>query len=179
MEPRGLDTWRLLSLEAAVGEPEASLRARACRELGVDPERLRGFRIARKSLDARKRGGAHRLRHVVHVDLAVDAGFRSAALARARRLGRAVPAPAREDPHVDRVHPSLARARVAVVGAGPAGLFAAWMLARHGVGVTLLDRGSRVDRRSRELVRFHRSRVPDPESNLLFGEGGAGTYSDG
>jgi len=172
-------TWRLLSLEAPIGEPEAALRERACRELAIDPERLRSFRIARKSLDARRWRGAHRLRNVLHVDLAVDRGFRSAALARLRKSGRVVPAPEAYEPRVARVHESLAGARVAVVGAGPAGLFAAWILARHGVGATVLDRGSRVDRRSRELVRFHRSRVPDPESNLLFGEGGAGTYSDG
>ena len=171
--------WRLLSLEAEVGEPESSIRERACRELAIDPERLRSFRIVRKSLDARRRGGAHRLRNVLHVDLAVDRGFRSAALARARKSGRVVAAPEPYEPRVARVHASLAGARVAVVGAGPAGLFAAWILARHGIGATVLDRGSRVDRRSRELVRFHRTRVPDPESNLLFGEGGAGTYSDG
>jgi len=172
--------WRLRSLEVAVGEPEAAIRERACRELAIDPERLRSFRIARKSLDARRRGGEHRLRFVLHVDLAVDRSFRSSALSRAKKTGRVVPAPQAYDPRVEQVHPTLAGApRIVVVGAGPAGLFAAWILARHGVGVTVLDRGSRVDRRSRELVRFHRTRVPDPESNLLFGEGGAGTYSDG
>jgi uncharacterized FAD-dependent dehydrogenase len=187
--PRPPTVWRLLSLEARVGEDEPAIRARACRELGVDAGRLRAFRLVRKSLDARRREGAHRLRFVVHADLAVDPGFTSAALARARRAGRVVPAPEPYRPVVERVHPSLRAAadapdrssasRVAIVGAGPAGLFAAWILARHGIGATVLDRGSRVDRRSRELVRFHRSRTPDPESNLLFGEGGAGTYSDG
>lgn len=163
-----------------MGEPEAAIRERACRELAIDPERLRSFRIVRKSLDARRRGGEHRLRFVLHVELAVDRRFQSSALARARKTGRVVPAPEPYDPRVERVHATLAGApRIVVVGAGPAGLFAAWILARHGIGVTVLDRGSRVDRRSRELVRFHRTRVPDPESNLLFGEGGAGTYSDG
>ncbi len=175
-------TWRLLALELAVGEPEEALRDRACRALGIDPARLRAFRIAKKALDARRRGGVRRLAFVVHVDLSVDAGFRSGALAKAARAGRVVEAPRRVDPTVDVVHASLRGSpapRIAVVGAGPAGLFAALVLARHGVAVTLLDRGSRVDRRSRELVRFHRTRTPDPESNLLFGEGGAGTYSDG
>ncbi|MFN0008165.1 MAG: NAD(P)/FAD-dependent oxidoreductase [Planctomycetota bacterium] len=172
--------WRLRSLEVAVGEPEAAIRERACRELAIDPERLRSFRIARKSLDARRRGGEHRLKFVLHVDLAVDRSFRSSALSRAKKTGRVVPAPEPYDPRVERVHPTLAGApRIVIVGAGPAGLFAAWILARHGLAVTVLDRGSRVDRRSRELVRFHRTRIPDPESNLLFGEGGAGTYSDG
>jgi len=173
-------TYRLLALESPIGEPEAALRDRACRALGIDPGRLRSFRIARRSLDARRRGGVHRLAFVVHADLAVDRGFRSAALARALKAGRAIEAPGRVEPKVESVHASLRGARrIAVVGAGPAGLLAALVLARHGLAVTLLDRGSQVERRSRELVRFHRTRTPDPESNLLFGEGGAGTYSDG
>jgi uncharacterized FAD-dependent dehydrogenase len=172
-------TWRALALELGVGEPESELRARVCRDLAIDPERLRGFRIAKKSLDARRRGGVRHLAFVVHADLVLDRGFRSAALAKAIRSGRVVEAPPRVEPRVATVHPSIARGHVAVVGAGPAGLFGALVLARHGVRVTLLDRGSQVERRSRELVRFHRTRVPNPESNLLFGEGGAGTYSDG
>ncbi|MBI5434579.1 MAG: FAD-dependent monooxygenase, partial [Planctomycetes bacterium] len=73
-----------------------------------------------------------------------------------------------------------ARARRAlVVGSGPAGLFAAWLLAKNGLAVTLIERGPPVEERSRPLVQFHRTRVVDPEANLLFGEGGAGTYSDG
>ena len=175
----GRNSWRALALELGVGEPEEAFRDRVCRELGIDPGRLRGFAIAKKSLDARKRGGARHLAFVVHADLTVDASFRSAALAKAIRAGRVVETPPRVEPRVDRVHPSIAKGHVAVVGAGPAGLFGALVLARHGVRVTLLDRGSQVERRSRELVRFHRTREPNPESNLLFGEGGAGTYSDG
>jgi len=53
------------------------------------------------------------------------------------------------------------------------------VLATNGVGVDVIDRGAALRRRGRDLARFHRSRTPNPESNLLFGEGGAGTYSDG
>jgi uncharacterized FAD-dependent dehydrogenase len=53
------------------------------------------------------------------------------------------------------------------------------VLARHELDVVVIDRGSTVEARSKELVAFHRTRTPNPESNLLFGEGGAGTYSDG
>jgi hypothetical protein len=68
---------------------------------------------------------------------------------------------------------------VVVVGAGPGGLFAAWALARNGVRAIVLDRGPAVEDRGRHVVRFHRTRSVDSERNLLFGEGGAGTYSDG
>jgi uncharacterized FAD-dependent dehydrogenase len=182
MSKQPTKTWRAMSLDLAVGEPESTLRERLCLDLGIDPRELRGFRIVKKSLDARRRGDVRRLRFVVHADFVLDASFRGERFARAVRSGRLVEAPARVEPRVERLHSSLTRdgrARVAVVGAGPGGLFAALVLARHGLDVTLIDRGSPLERRSREVTAFHRTRVPNPESNLLFGEGGAGTYSDG
>jgi uncharacterized FAD-dependent dehydrogenase len=71
------------------------------------------------------------------------------------------------------------RARVVVVGAGPAGLYAALVLVANGVGVTVIDRGAGLRQRGKDLAGFLRTRQPNAESNLLFGEGGAGTYSDG
>jgi uncharacterized FAD-dependent dehydrogenase len=124
-------------------------------------------------------GTKRRLRLVVHADLVLDAGTRSAALARSLRSSRVTRAPEVGRLEVERVHRSLAGARVAVLGAGPAGLFAALVLARNGVAVDVIDRGAPIRERARDVNAFHRTRVPDPESNLLFGEGGAGTYSDG
>jgi uncharacterized FAD-dependent dehydrogenase len=179
-----------MGLSLGLGEPEQGLRERACAKLGVAPEELRGFRIARKSLDARRRRGGRAgpgpgerdLRFVIHADLVLPAGTNTARLARLIRKGKVKEAPAMGslDPHT--VHASLGGAgerRAVVVGCGPAGIFAASVLARGGLGVTVLDRGSSLRERAKRLARFHRSRVPDSESNLLFGEGGAGTYSDG
>ncbi|MFI5314551.1 MAG: FAD-dependent oxidoreductase [Myxococcota bacterium] len=174
-----LVTWRALGIELGIGEPESVLRERALAAAGIGAADLRGFRIARKSVDARRVRGERRLRFVVHADLAVDAGFRSDALARAERAGRVVPAPEPGRIEVERVHASLAGRRISVLGAGPAGLFAALALSRSGVAVDLLERGAELRERGRDLAAFQRSRVPNPESNLLFGEGGAGTYSDG
>ncbi len=75
--------------------------------------------------------------------------------------------------------PDLRGRRCVVVGAGPAGLYAALVLALNEAEVILIDRGESLSERGTDLVRFHRTRAPNPESNLLFGEGGAGTYSDG
>ncbi len=172
-------TWRVLNLELALDEPETALRARAASALGIDSEQLRGFRIARKSVDARRRGSVRRLRFVVHCDLTVDADVDSATLASARRQGRVVESPPVETLTVERVRPEVHGSHAVVVGSGPAGLYAALVLARNGMAVDLIDRGADLRRRGTDLVRFHRTRVPDSESNLLFGEGGAGTYSDG
>ena len=174
-----LATWRVLGIELGIDEPESVLRERALETAGIGAADLRGFRIARKSVDARRVRGERRLRFVVHADLAVDAGFRSESLSRAERAGRVVPAPEPGRIEVERVHPSLAGRRISVLGAGPAGLFAALALSRNGIAVDLVDRGAALRERGRDLAAFQRSRVPNPESNLLFGEGGAGTYSDG
>ncbi len=172
-------TWRVLGLEQGVAAAESELLERAAREIGARPDQVLGARIARKSLDARRRDGAHRLRFVAHVDVTTSSSFHSPRLDRALESRRVQPAPPAATGMVESVDPSAQTAHVAIVGTGPAGVFAAWILVRHGIAVTLVDRGSPIERRGRELVAFHRTRTPNPESNLLFGEGGAGTYSDG
>ena len=68
---------------------------------------------------------------------------------------------------------------VAVVGSGPAGFFAALVLQKAGFQVTLIERGSEVKIRSRAVLHFERTGIFDPKNNYAFGEGGAGTFSDG
>ena len=166
---------RVLALGLALDEPEAVLRERAAEAIGVASEEIRALRVARRALDGRARSP----RFVVHVDLTLDPAAGARGLDRALAAGRAreLAPPARfELPDAERGWSS----RVAiVVGAGPAGLFAAHVLALHGVRVELLDRGPGLRERGRAVARFVRSREIDPERNLLYGEGGAGTYSDG
>lgn len=170
---------RALAVELAVDQPESLLCAASAQAIGIEPGDVRGLRIARRALDARRRGGRHALRFVYHVDLDLPAELVAPALERALRAGRArrVDPPARfELPVRD---PAWSERRVAVVGSGPAGLYAAWCLAANGVGVDLIERGPALRERSHAVARFTRTRALDPEANLLFGEGGAGTYSDG
>jgi uncharacterized FAD-dependent dehydrogenase len=172
-------TWRVLNLEMRLDEAESVLRGRAASAAGIDPERVRGFRIARKSVDARRRGKTRRLRFIVHVDLVIDATYRGARFDAAMRSGRVVEAPRAGSFRAEGRKGEGRKERVVVVGAGPAGLYAALVLGTNGVAVDLIDRGAELKRRGTDVVRFHRTRVPNAESNLLFGEGGAGTYSDG
>jgi uncharacterized FAD-dependent dehydrogenase len=174
---------RALAIELGLDEPEDLLRERSARAIGVPPEAIRGLRIARRSLDARKRvggrGARRELRFVVHVDLELDPELRSASLDRALASGRAQPLEPPTRFELEHADPVWRGRRVVVVGSGPAGLYAAWTLAVHGVGVDLIERGPSLRERGRAVARFTRTGELDPERNLLFGEGGAGTYSDG
>jgi len=175
-------TWRVMGLTLGLDEPEAALRGRALERAGIDQAELRGFRVGHKALDARRRGGARSIRFVVHVDLLLDADHDqrgSAAFQRALKTGQVVPRQAAGSLTFSGSGDAARPGRVAVVGAGPAGLFAALALARSGVAVDLVDRGAVLRERSRALAHFLNTRDLDPETNLLFGEGGAGTYSDG
>ena len=172
-------TWRVLNLEMGLDEPESALRDRAASAAGIDPERLRGVRIARRSVDARRHGKTRRLRFIVHADLVVDAAYHGTLFDAAVRSGQVVEAPRAGSFHVADRKAGRRETRLVVVGAGPAGLYAALVLATNGITVDLIDRGAPLKERAADVARFHHSRVPNPESNLLFGEGGAGTYSDG
>ncbi|MEZ4217927.1 MAG: FAD-dependent monooxygenase [Myxococcota bacterium] len=170
---------RVLALELGTDEPESALRARAAAALGIAAHEVEHLRVARKALDARRRGGAHALRFVVHADVAVARSASRAAIARAVSANRAreLPPPARLE--VADAQPGWRGRRAVVVGSGPAGVFAAHVLALHGVRVDVLERGPALRERGRAVARFVRTHEIDREANLLFGEGGAGTYSDG
>jgi uncharacterized FAD-dependent dehydrogenase len=160
-----------------VGQPPTSIDhalgpfiARRCRIPLTD---LRGYRIERRSLDARQKPRLRFLYHLVaevREDSPVQEGHGVTVLA----------APPAHDDGLARL-PLLADLprQPLVVGTGPAGLMAAYLLALHGCRPVVLDRGRDADRRTADLARFHATRVLDPDSNYLFGEGGAGTYSDG
>jgi uncharacterized FAD-dependent dehydrogenase len=129
------------------------------KSVGCRESELGEYRVVRKNLDARKRP----VQAVWRFEVA-PAGGR---LSEVRTLGpqlEALPAGAES---------------VYVVGAGPAGLFAALALIRQGRRPIVLERGQPVRQRRRDLVKITRDHTIDPDSNYCFGEGGAGTYSDG
>jgi len=171
-------TWRVMGLVVPIGAPLEELMEAAAKRIGLSSEDLLGFKIARRSVDLRGQRAGREPRFVVHVDCICPAEHGGKLLNRSVRSGKVVEAPATE-PLTPLRRRGDSPKRVVVVGSGPAGLFAALPLALSGCEVTVLDRGGSLEERGRDLVAFHRGRVPNPESNLLFGEGGAGTYSDG
>ena len=126
-------------------------------KLQVKPGRITGIQIIRKSIDARRRNVKVNLRFKIAVDEAFPRTNQS------------------KFEYVD----VGGRKKVIVVGAGPAGLFAALRLIELGYQPVVLERGKSVEDRKKDLGQLHRSRKIDPDSNYSFGEGGAGTFSDG
>lgn len=136
------------------------LRREAARRLGVEPGALGELRVERVSFDGRVR----------HRDWLVTLD---------------VWAPGETPPPGPRTHPPelgplpADAPAVAIVGSGPAGLFAALELVARGLRPLVFERGGDVRERRRPLAQLNRGEAVDPESNYCFGEGGAGTYSDG
>ena len=162
---------RIPNLALPVDGDEALLRRKAAKLLGIDPEAMLSFSLARQSIDARKKGDVHYVCAVNvsapnEAELVRRAGSPGVTLLEARPYAF---------PPVRRASPL----RPVIAGMGPAGLFAALYLARNGVPPLVLERGRPVEERTEAVERFWASGELDPECNVQFGEGGAGTFSDG
>lgn len=164
---------RLTNLELPVEADEGTLPELISLRLGLSPAESFTWRIVRKSLDARSRDA---LRFVYTI--VVTWPEEQAWLARNRnRVGCELFEPAQFEEPSAGTEP-LAE-RPVVVGSGPGGLLAAYYLALRGYRPLILERGDPVKERVPAIRDFDRGGMLDPENNYLFGEGGAGTFSDG
>lgn len=148
-----------LRVDPATAALPDRLKAECAQALHIQPSRIKQVDIVRRSIDARQRKVMVNLAVRVHID-AIDP----------------------EATKIDAVHypdVSASDRTAIVVGAGPAGLFAALELIELGVRPIVLERGKDVDSRRRDMVAINRQGIVDPDSNYCFGEGGAGAYSDG
>ncbi len=162
---------RILECKCPVHDAR-SLEELAAAYLQISPRRIRSVRIQRRSIDARKK---QELKYVYCLDVEV-----SGEKELLRRLGKrgVTETPPAFHPRLKEGSEHLS-GRPVIVGAGPAGMFAAFLLARHGYRPLLLERGQPVEKRQRDVEEFWRGGPLNPESNVQFGEGGAGTFSDG
>ncbi len=166
---------RLNELALALDHPPEALRAAVLARLKIPAEDLVRFQVFRRGVDARKP-------HAILFVYAVDAEVRdeAAVLSKLKNRARVAPAPDTSYHFVARSDAQDTHGtRPIVIGMGPAGLFVALILAQSGFRPLVLERGKAVRERTKDTFRMWREGVLDTESNTQFGEGGAGTFSDG
>jgi len=166
---------RVNQVKVRPGQEEQEILRKTARLLKLDTKEICRMEILRRSIDARKKPE-------IWCSYTVDVELKNPSLEPGicRRLGQAlVTRVTRQTYHFPKsgdkplAHPPV------IVGMGPAGLFCAYYLALHGYKPIVLERGQDVDRRAESVRRFWDSGILQPQSNVQFGEGGAGTFSDG
>jgi hypothetical protein len=164
---------RLTEVKLPLDHHEADLTAAVCERLGLGTGDLVGYSIFRRGIDARKRS-AFKLIYTLDVEVRDE----PALLARVHTDRRLLPTPDTTYRFVAEAPAALAHQPL-VIGAGPCGFFAGLLLAQMGFRPLILERGKAVRQRTQDTWGLWRRSVLDPESNVQFGEGGAGTFSDG
>ncbi|MBX9791507.1 MAG: NAD(P)-binding protein [Pirellulales bacterium] len=174
---------RLSNIRLHVNESELALGREVNRALGLSGGEAPRWRILRKSLDARDKTD---LSFVYAVEVALPDSAAAATdearlVERLNRRRTGIAADLYDEPAFEMPAPGDAPLgeRPVIVGSGPAGVFAAYFLAEQGYRPLVLERGRRVRDRIRDVAAFDGGGPHNPESNYLFGEGGAGTFSDG
>ena len=164
---------RLTEVKLPIDHPEGDVKATILTRLGLAEEELISHTIFKRSVDARK---PHSIRFTYTLDL--SAHNEAAILERFKNDAHVNIAPD-VSYHPLAPAPQTPASRPVVIGLGPAGLFAGLILAQAGFRPLILERGKAVRERTKDTFGFWRKSVLDPESNVQFGEGGAGTFSDG
>jgi uncharacterized FAD-dependent dehydrogenase len=163
---------RVFEIKLPLDHTQDGLSRAIADALHVPPRDLLSWEIRRQAIDARKKTS---IRLIYTVDVAVRHEERLVN----KGLGqRVIPVP--DDAYQPaRPGAEILRHRPVVVGSGPAGLFVGLILAQAGYQPVILERGKAMEERCRDVERFWQAGLLDPESNAQFGEGGAGTFSDG
>ncbi|MCR4298956.1 MAG: NAD(P)/FAD-dependent oxidoreductase [Gallionella sp.] len=164
---------RLTEVKLPIDHPEEAVRDAILRRLGIPAEQLVRYGLFKRGMDARKKNNIQ-FTYTLHVTVRDEA----AVLARCNNNPHISIAPDTSYHFVAQAPQNLS-SRPVVIGMGPAGLFAGLILAQMGFRPLILERGKAVRERTKDTFGLWRQGVLNPESNVQFGEGGAGTFSDG
>lgn len=163
---------RISQIKLPLSHSREDIIYKAAKILRVTPDDILSWQIVRRSIDARKKPD---IMIVYSVDVSVEseekvlAGCRNAQIQAVADVRYSFPEEGTE----------ILRHRPVIIGAGPAGLLCGFLLAKHGYRPIILERGKCVEQRQTDVEKFWREGVLDVSSNVQFGEGGAGTFSDG
>jgi len=165
---------RITELKLPLDHPDEALRDAIVQRLGIRDEQLLSFNLFKRSYDARKKNSELLFIYTIDLQASNEAEL-LAKFADDRNIG---PAPDVTYKFVGQA-PTGLQERPIVVGFGPCGIFAGLLLAQMGFKPIILERGKEVRQRTKDTWGLWRKSVLNPESNVQFGEGGAGTFSDG
>ena len=163
---------RVSQLKLSIPHTKEQLEKKLVRQLHIRPEELISYQIRRQSLDARKKP---ELFYVYTVDVKVKNEAMLLKHKKGSNVSHIEERPYQVPPHGT----EKLNGRPVIVGSGPAGLFCAYVLAKEGYRPLVLERGADVEKRKSDVDHFWETGVLNPDSNVQFGEGGAGTFSDG
>ena len=167
---------RVSQLKISVKHREEDLKLAAAKALILPSDRIIGYNIVKKSIDARK--GEIKYIYTLDVSVALKPGEKEETILSRCKNGNASMAKTENYNFLPAGTERLSK-RPVVVGTGPAGLFSAYLLAKQGYQPLVLERGYEVAERVEAVEHFWRTNELNPECNVQFGEGGAGTFSDG
>lgn len=164
---------RLTEIQLPLDHPEADLTAAILARLGIDAAQLKSVALFRRSYDARKKSAI-----VLTYTVDVEVDDEAAVLRKHQGKPHVGPTPDTSYKYVTQAS-VVPEKRPVVIGTGPCGIFAGLILAQMGFCPIILERGKIVRERTKDTWGLWRKRELQPESNVQFGEGGAGTFSDG
>ncbi len=169
------DMIRINQIKLPIEHTEKQLKQKVCKALHISDEQLIEISIVKRSVDARKKP---ELQYVYSVDVSV----RSEASVLKKVDNNSIMLTTRKKYHIPDANPayfSEDTLQPVIVGSGPAGLFCAYALIQKGICPIIVERGRKIEERMKDVEKFWKTGVLDTKSNVQFGEGGAGTFSDG
>lgn len=163
---------RINQLKLPIHHSREQLEQKLCKSLHIRPDELESYEIVRQSIDARKKPD---LQYVYSVDAIVKNEHKIISKANSNNIMSIK----KKAYTIRTVAKTKSNVRPVIVGAGPAGLFCAYALCLSGIYPLVVERGKSIEERACDVNHFWKTGVLDVSSNVQFGEGGAGTFSDG